>query len=99
MPCARHDRPSDLIVLVADSTGTTQRVRLCCARWWQVLGAYAAAAPSPYRVWLDYGGLRVQVDNVAGGLHGTAFVAAGDDIFIQLDGMTVGARAFLGVGR
>jgi hypothetical protein len=50
-------------------------------------------------VWLDYGGQRVHVDTVAGGLHGTAMVAAGDDIFIQLVGMTPGSTAYLGVGR
>jgi len=98
MSCSH--RASDLVVLVADATGATTRVRLCCARWWMVLGTQSpGAVPSPYQVWLDYGGQRVHVDTVAGGLHGTAMVAAGDDIFIQLVGMTPGSTAYLGVGR
>jgi len=98
MACAQHST-SDLVTLVADSTGSTTRVRLCCARWWQVLGARDALAASAYQVWVVYGPNEVQVDNVATGLHSTAFVGAGDDIFVQLRGMTAGARAYLGIGR
>lgn len=95
MSCTHESDCSQLVILVADAGGKTSRARLCHPRWWQVLGVTTGG----YRVFVTYGDTTAQVDNVVGGLHSTAFVGMGGDIFVSLDNMQPGATAFIAVSR
>lgn len=95
MSCGHAGDCSQLVVLVADAAGKTSTARLCHPRWWQVLGVTSGG----YRVFVTYGDKTAQVDNVVGGLHSTAFVGMGADVFVSLDNMQPGATAFIGVSR
>jgi hypothetical protein len=95
MSCGHAGDCSQLVVLVADAAGKTSTARLCHPRWWQVLGVTTGG----YRVFVTYGDKTAQVDTLAGGLHSTAFVGMGADVFVSLDNMQPGATAFIGVSR
>ena len=71
-----------LLQLRTDGAGKSALTRLPSGRWWQVLGSTTGGA---YQVFVSFGAITAQMDNVATGFHSDSFVAF-PDAFISVTG-------------
>lgn len=75
-PC-RH-----LLQLRTDGAGKSALTRLPTGRWWQVLGSTTGGA---YQVFVSFGTITAQIDNVASGFHSNQLVTF-PDAFVSVTG-------------